>query len=106
MWNCGWMKGLHTKKTAGVSIAMGRRWRNMIKEIYSPPTVLQGRGGTLRIKGTALDILLVAVYFPPAAYAESGAEVKCKATIQSLIRCLPSLLDRTPKRTIPLYVAT
>ena len=56
-----------TNKSCGVSICLDRTVfpRGSIRNVFSPPKGISGRGGAIRIKGPKRDMLVIGTYLPP-----------------------------------------
>ena len=68
LFNWGYGNGRATNRHAGLTIGLSTSMfrASGVKQIISPPAMLQGRGGGLRIKTKKLDMLVIGIYPPPA----------------------------------------
>ncbi|CAK0812178.1 unnamed protein product, partial [Prorocentrum cordatum] len=93
----GWGRGVHTNKACGVSILFKKGFK--VLKLLAPPPALRGRGGGARLRRGALDILVLALYFPVRGLAVQRAAADALFTWTQ--RCL---MD-TPTRCTPLLCA-
>ncbi len=70
-----------------------------VLQVFSPPAVLAGRAGALRIKTKTKDLCLIAVYIPPAG---TLSEKMNEACLQAITDWLSKNVDRLPRRTMPI----
>lgn len=62
----GWSRGQFTNRSAGISIMVGRRFgRASVRKVLEPPRSLTGRGAAVRLVAAKVDLLVVALYYPP-----------------------------------------
>jgi len=94
----GWRRCKFSNKSAGVLIAIGPRLKGAVREISSPPGVLAGRAGAIRLRNKTKDLLLVLGYFPPQGTPAA------QETSQALLRWMDKVLECAPKRTIPVVL--
>ena len=95
----GWSRGRHTNRSAGIGIGVGKRWRkDSVKQIWSPPKGLQGRGGALRVRQEGHDYTLLGAYFPPRC----GPVDEYKSTVLRLASWVEQVLRETPRRSVPV----
>ena len=98
-WGAG--KGQFVNDSCGVSIGIKQRPfpARCVVNIFSPPSELQGRGGTLRIKRGDADITAIVVYVP----TEPSSRDQRKAS-QQIWTWVHDLLSALPARTVPLLL--
>ena len=77
----GYCKSQHSNKSCGVSLSMGKRFKNA--KVF-PPVELkgpcQGRGLGVRIKAGYYDLAPLALYYPPAPQASAA---RCGPSLQA-----------------------
>ncbi|CAK0848656.1 unnamed protein product [Prorocentrum cordatum] len=73
-----------------------------IRQTWSPPRQLAGRGLAVRIQKGAIDITYGVLYYPPQprSHQENGV---CHETAKALTRWWRSVLLALPCRTLPLF---
>ena len=93
----GWGRGGHTNKACGVSIFFKKGFK--VLGLMTPPPALRGRGGGARLRRGALDVLVLALYFPVrgAVAHRKAAEALFTWTQRCLMEC--------PTRCTPLLCA-
>ena len=100
----GWRSAPFSNRAAGTSILVGGRFRrNNIRDTFSPPPSLQGRGGAVRLVQGSVDLLPVALYFapPPPKAAKKRAWIK---GTDILLEWVDKILCDAPLRTTPILL--
>ena len=102
--HAGWCRGQHTNRSAGVTILVGRRFRERsIVEVTTPPKQLSGRGLAIRIRSGCLDVKIIGVYVPP--YAGGAKKLQAhRACVEMLAAWVEKELSRTPCRCAPFLM--
>ena len=72
-----------------------------IKAIHTPPNSLLGRCIAVRLKRSALDLLVVSVYFPPRS-SRSDQRKKGEKTVDAILAWLRTIMSSAPYRTTPV----
>jgi len=95
----GYDCGRHTNRVAGLSIAINPVLQGAtITQVYSPPSALQGRGGSVRLKMDGLDLLVVVIYVPPEQ--EGGTS----EVVDAIVEWANGVLSRAPARCLPMLL--
>jgi len=98
----GYGAGPFTNRSAGLSILLGGKVRHKrVVEVKSPPGSLQGRAGAVRVKQGPLDIMIIGMYFPPAAAGHQKQLARVKA-VKALIMWVQEIIHQCPARCVPL----
>eukprot|EP00959_Pyramimonas_sp_CCMP1952_P065829 1374435-Pyramimonas_sp.AAC.1 len=75
----GARKGKYITKACGLAILVHRRMdQNCLREIYTPPTSLQGRVAGVKLATSTMDLAIFPVYYAPVhtkRYDEIGARI-------------------------------
>jgi len=98
----GWRRSKYTNKSAGVAVLVASPSRLDIRQLFSPPRHLAGRGGAVRLRGESGDFLLIVLYLPPRLSLPESAYKEC---VQQLMTWASSLASRVGRRCIPLLFA-
>lgn len=96
----GWRPRHHTNKSAGVSFFLHERHDSCsIRDVFSPPASLSGRGVAVRLRPPRADILFVALYTPPRC------SVRHIEVTEASLKWANGLVSRIGTRTIPVLAA-
>lgn len=98
----GWRSVRDANKSCGVGVFLGPRLaKAAIVGTYTPPASLQGRAIAVRLKGPSVDLMPVAMYFPPRP-ATSKAMAGYTRTVRGLVRWMTMICAQAGCRTLPL----
>lgn len=92
---------MHSNRSCGVSVAVGPRFRNFIKEVFVPPAGLTSRCGGVRLRTRTADLAFLVVHLPPRGAHSEESITRCVA---SVLKWLNASLDRLPNRNYPAIV--
>lgn len=100
VYDWGFGRSSFVTRAAGVQLRVHRRVARPcdIAAIHSPPPVLQGRGGAVRVRHPAADLLFVTLYVAPRYGNAAHDAVYMKGT-RELFGWLHGVLDNAPART-------
>ena len=84
----------HTNYSTGVSIMFNSSTFSTthIKAIHTPPNSLLGRCIAVRLKRSALDLLVVSLYFPPRSF-RSDQRKKGEKTVDAILAWLRTIMS-------------
>ena len=82
----GYSRGTHTNRSTGCSTCFNNRFWNErdIAGILSPPKTLSGRGGAVRLRLCAADVMVMNLYFPARVVLGKGVQLYKKAVDELL----------------------
>ena len=103
----GFKASMHSNFSAGVSLALHRRFSaKHVKQVGQPPASLQldGRGGFCEIKQGMLHIFPIVLYYPPRPGQSGNATRRWLATCARLRGWLDSVLDAVPVDATPIIL--
>ena len=97
----GYTKGRHTKRSAGITLLLGKRFRekNVVAVTY-PPEELGGRGGALRVRHGPTDFKLIGGYVPPFSGSASHYP-QWQTTVRKTTNWMWDEVQRIPTRCTP-----
>ena len=95
----GWSRGRWTNRAAGITIMLGKQWKEAsVVRLWVPPAGLAGRGAAMRIRQGKLDLTILALYFPPRA---GGVYKQC---VERVMDFAQSVMRELPGRTTPVVL--
>ena len=99
----GWQRGPMTNKSAGCSIYLNKRYfkAENIRKVMTPPPVLAGRGGAIRLSSGWFDYTVIVAYFPPRPQLKA-LQAAYQKTVTLLRRWIDKILSEAPARSTPL----
>lgn len=95
----GYRRGKMVNKSAGMAIAVHKRWSMSVRKTWVPPARFQGRLAALRLRDGRGDYTIVAVYLRSTMSARDMQEC-----IVGRLAWVSGLLESLPRRTTPILV--
>ena len=73
----GYGRGTHTSRSTGCSTCINNRFRKErdIAGIFFPPKTLSGRGGAVRLRHCAADVVVMNLFFPSRVVSGKGVQL-------------------------------
>ncbi len=100
----GWRRNvLYSSKACGVSMSFSSKlfpMRETLRAVYSPPKLLAGRIGAVRLQLPFLDVLFVVFYFAPDPRNARHRKANVK-----IVEWIIKLVARMPKRCLIVFSA-
>jgi len=92
-----WKKSRFTNKSTGISVMLGRRFRDLIVRVWTPPGHLAGRVAALRCRSRGFDQTFRLWYFLPRSSLSEDARIKCT---EEMLGWFSGVAKEVPSRSI------